>query len=120
DPNQGKPGQDLIWPGEFVFGYPGQDPADAVEAGDDPLASGAAPAWARDGSYLVFRRLRQDVGAFHTFLRDQATATLPADALGARLVGRWASGAPTVRAPDADDPALAANECANNRFEFQH
>src|SRR5918911_5125283 len=22
DPDQGKPGQDLLWPGEFVFGYP--------------------------------------------------------------------------------------------------
>src|SRR5580704_3726236 len=26
DPTQGKPGQDRLWPGEFVFGYPGQDP----------------------------------------------------------------------------------------------
>ena len=26
-PNQGLPGQDLIWPGEFIYGYPGQDPS---------------------------------------------------------------------------------------------
>lgn len=26
DRGQGKPGQDLLWPGEFVFGYPGQEP----------------------------------------------------------------------------------------------
>jgi hypothetical protein len=25
DENQGDPGQDLLWPGEFLFGYPGQD-----------------------------------------------------------------------------------------------
>ena len=24
--DQGKPGQDVLWPGEFVFGYPGQGP----------------------------------------------------------------------------------------------
>src|SRR5690242_12883463 len=24
DPNQGQPGQDLVWPGEFVLGYPTQ------------------------------------------------------------------------------------------------
>lgn len=23
---QGKPGQDVLWPGEFVFGYPAQRP----------------------------------------------------------------------------------------------
>jgi deferrochelatase/peroxidase EfeB len=28
--DQGLPGQDLIWPGEFVFGYPGQNPQDAT------------------------------------------------------------------------------------------
>jgi deferrochelatase/peroxidase EfeB len=32
-PDQGLPGQGLVWPGEFVFGYPGQDPADPVKAG---------------------------------------------------------------------------------------
>jgi len=28
DAGQGKPGQDLLWPGEFVFGYPAQNPND--------------------------------------------------------------------------------------------
>ncbi len=26
EPNQAEPGRDLLWPGEFVFGYPGQHP----------------------------------------------------------------------------------------------
>ena len=65
DPDQGKPGQDLLWPGEFVFGYAGQK-GDATEAeggvaakGPDSLV-GNAPELARDGSFLVVRRLRQD------------------------------------------------------------
>ena len=60
DPDQGKPGQDLLWPGEFVFGYPGQSADRPVEQpGIDSLTDGAghvlAPRWAADGSYLVFR-----------------------------------------------------------------
>jgi Dyp-type peroxidase family len=78
------------------------------------------PRWAADGSYLVFRRLRQDVHRFHSFLHDQAAPLgLTPAGLGARLVGRWASGAPTMRAPDTDDPSLGDDECANNHFEFE-
>jgi Dyp-type peroxidase family len=124
DPHQGKPGQDLLWPGEFVFGYRGQSAhREVAEAGFDSLTDGAGhavvPRWAADGSYLVFRRLRQDVHAFHSFLHDQAAALgLTPAGLGARLVGRWASGAPTMREPDADDPSLGGDDCANNHFEF--
>src|SRR5205823_4356027 len=63
DRNQGKPGQDLLWPGEFVFGYPGQDAGKPVEEPGDEVHAG--PEWADHGSFLVVRRLRQDVPAFH-------------------------------------------------------
>jgi Dyp-type peroxidase family len=125
NPDEGKPGQDLLWPGEFVFGYPGQDASKEVEEpGADSLTDGAgnavAPAWARDGAYLVFRRLRQDVFKFHAFLNEQApNLNLTGAALGAKLVGRWSSGAPTMREPDHDNPLLADDDCANNNFEFQ-
>ena len=134
-PAQGKPGQDLIYPGEFVFGYPRQkseqgpngDPGDDSLA-KDPFGEGpAGPKWAQDGSFLVFRRLRQDVGAFHRFLHDTAEklgVKDPANAsapvlIGSRLVGRWPSGAPVARVPDEDNPALANDDCMNNHFEFQ-
>ena len=125
DPDQGKPGQDLLWPGEFVFGYPGQDAdRDVAQPGPDSMTDGAGnlvvPLWAEDGSYLVFRRLRQDVQAFHSFLHDQSgpLGMTPA-ALGARLVGRWASGAPTMREPETDNPQLGGDDCADNHFEYQ-
>ena len=117
--DQGKPGQDLLWPGEFVFGYPDQDPlaAEVKDPGKDSLtdekwvgkASTArpeeGPIWAKDGSFLVIRRLRQDVASFHRFLADTATAigTTP-DLLGAKLVGRWKSGALILRAQTKDNP----------------
>jgi Dyp-type peroxidase family len=118
DRGQGRLGQDLLWPGEFVFGYPGQDPKAADIAVKGPVAK-AGPAWADDGSFLVFRRLRQDVGLFHDFLRKAAGQMgLPPAALGAKLVGRWKSGAPVIRTPNADNPGMAASDGAVNHFEF--
>jgi Dyp-type peroxidase family len=127
---RGKPGQDLLWPGEFVLGYPKQNPEPSDEPGEegelntDPgeIAT-AGPEWTTDGSFLVFRRLRQDVGGFHKFLKDEAaklgTNPLFPDMLGARLVGRWRSGAPVIRTPSAENPELAKDDCANNNFEFR-
>ncbi len=125
DRNQGKPGQDLLWPGEFVFGYPGQDPNKPVEEPGDVMEAG--PDWARNGSFLVIRRLRQDVFAFHKFLKDVAAHFRVHDThfssgarmVGASLVGRWPSGAPVERVPDDDNRELANDDCANNHFEFQ-
>jgi len=129
--NQGKPGQDLLWPGEFVFGYPGQDPNATEEQGGvtkagpnsltpaGPKGKPVGPVWAKDGSYLVTRRLRQDVAAFHKFLEDSAPDGLDSGQFGAQLVGRWKSGAPVIRRPGSDDPPLGDDDCANNHFEFQ-
>jgi deferrochelatase/peroxidase EfeB len=68
NPNQGHPGQDLLWPGEFVIGYATQIPtADPGVDGPNPNPgpdSPANPTWTVNGSYLVFRRLRQDVAGF--------------------------------------------------------
>src|SRR5207245_2729475 len=109
-----------LWPGAFVFGYPGQDPEKKVEEPGKDLLEGAAPAWARDGSFLVFRRLRQDVFTFHNFLHEKSRALgIAPDFLGAKLVGRWPSGAPILRTQIDDNAALADNDCANNNFEFQ-
>ncbi|MBW4594094.1 MAG: Dyp-type peroxidase [Brasilonema angustatum HA4187-MV1] len=119
NPNQGKPGQDLLWSGEFVFGYEGQDEkAKKLDDSKGEVVS-AGPSWANDGSYLVFRRLRQDVFKFHEFLKDTAEDldTNPRK-VSAKLVGRWPSGAPTVRTPEKDNPSLGDDELANNDFEF--
>jgi len=118
----GDPGQDLIWPGEFVLGYPSTSP--------DPLLPGrlspSTPAWTRNGSFLVYRRLRQDVGLFWRTMRDEAArigklpgfAGMTADRLAALLVGRWKSGAPVNRVPKGDNPKLGKDTLANNNFRF--
>ena len=124
NPNQGKPGQNLIWPGEFIFGYPGQKPTDKLRAGS---VSTAGPSWDRNGSFLVFRRLRQDVEGFHSYLVKTAhelakqhpeLSDLTPEKLGAKFMGRWTSGAPLLRSPDADNSCLAKDTCANNHFTY--
>ncbi|GAA4878757.1 Dyp-type peroxidase [Actinomycetospora straminea] len=111
-----KPGQPLVWPGQFLLGEPRQDPQDPLRP-----AAGAAtfPAWARRGSYLVCRRLDQDVLGFWEFVASCADelGTSPV-AFASMLVGRWPTGAPLMRSPDHDDPTLAGDEFANNHFLF--
>ena len=84
------------------------------------------PAWLKNGSLLVFRRLKQDVAGFYRFLAATAVrlavtpgfAGITAGQLGAAIVGRWPSGAPILRAPSADDPRLGADPMARNDFLF--
>jgi Dyp-type peroxidase family len=86
--------------GDFVLGYPDT-------AGQE---SGSGPTWTRDGSYLVFRRLRQDVAGFHQALEALArSAGLKNRAqLGAKLFGRWPSGAKLADPVQESDPGTAA------------
>jgi Dyp-type peroxidase family len=109
-----------VWPGQFVLGYQRQDSHNAT----NPLpASAPTPAWAKNGSYVVVRRLRQDVPAFWNSVSQLAAdpkfGGLAAERLGALLVGRWRSGAPIMRTPVADDVALAGDDLANNNFGFR-
>lgn len=90
--------------GEIVLGY---------ENGYDKLPG--SPHWpdgtdfGRNGSYLVFRQLEQDVPSFWRFA-EQASQNVfgHSDAVlfGSKMVGRWPSGAPLVESPDADAPEL--------------
>lgn len=124
DPAHARPGQVLVWPGEFVFGYPTQHPFDRLKPG---LPSHGGPDWTRNGSLLVFRRLRQDVAAFHAFAREAArrlTVEHPAlsgltpESVAAKLMGRWPSGAPLMMSPYSDRPDLGRDPARNNDFSY--
>ncbi|MFF5225379.1 Dyp-type peroxidase [Dactylosporangium sp. NPDC000521] len=82
--------------GEFVLGYP--DELGGVQ-------TTAPDVLGRNGSYVAFRKLRQDVAAFRRFLRASAD-TDGEELVAAKLMGRWRSGAPLALAPERDDPAL--------------
>jgi deferrochelatase/peroxidase EfeB len=56
------------------------------EAGDTMTR----PAWAKDGSFLVFRQLKQLVPEFNKTLVDNPINGSP-ELTGARIIGRWKS-----------------------------
>ena len=97
-----RPGEPLIWPGQFILGYPTQD---ELTEGPGPIAQPAEP-WMINGSFAVFRRLRQHVGKFRQFAASQAAQVsaalgrqVTAGEIEAWLVGRWPDGAPLQRRP---------------------
>jgi len=105
------PGQAVVPTGEILVGENG----DSVDG---------RPAWAKDGSFLVFRQLKQLVPEFNKFLTDNPirapglTLQEGSDLLGARMFGRWKSGAPVFLAPLVDNPALGADPTRNNDFTY--
>ena len=109
-PDKEVPGVAPAW-GEFLLGHPNQ-------VGE--LAPG--PRWARNGSYAVFRRLRQDVAGFRRAVGTQASrAGITPELLGAKLVGRWTSGA-KLGAPGAAtrSPGYPGDDAARvTRFDFE-
>jgi len=110
-----KTGTDTVATGEFVIGYPDSDgnisgqatppgppPQEGQPGYPGPGTPGqpALPDWATDGSFLVYRRLRQDVGGFNQSMGTLAQqAALNSDQMAAKLVGRWPSGAPMEPVP---------------------
>jgi len=116
-----QPGRPLIMPGEFVLGYDTQSGIDGATVPALELAS----AWHKNGSFLIFRRLRQDVAAFRRFIKsaeDSLKSQLPgldAGQIGAAFIGRWPNGAPLVRAPLHAVDAMATNTAAN-AFQFSN
>jgi Dyp-type peroxidase family len=134
-PGEPIPGQEMVAAGEFVFGYPRQDeqpPPPPPPGYQPPAPAPNFPSWAKDGSLVVFRRLRQNVKGFNDFVSQtsQSTALRP-DLLEAKLVGRYRSGAPLERTkdepedfePQAADPSVADSSILDdkrlNNFEYE-
>ena len=115
DPNQGLPGSDLHWPGEFVFGYAEQSKAD-IEKFKGPKQGGLP--WMKNGSFMVFRRLEQLVPEFHAKAASLATAGQSQATIEARIVGRFPQGAPLIENPKGDDKTLGGDPLHNNNFDF--
>ncbi len=98
-------------PGEFLLGYP--DEEGLVPDLPQPEAL------SRNGTYLAYRRLREHVGLFRSYLAEQSDSPEGKEWLAAKLMGRWRSGAPLVLAPDRDDPELGADPLRNNDFNYR-
>lgn len=90
-PGQGVRQSDGTWrplrAGEIVLGYPDEEGVQA--AGPTP------PALARNGTYLVYRKLGQDVAAFRRLIAEQGKHYPDGpEALAAKMMGRTPDGTP--------------------------
>ena len=96
--------------GEIVLGYPDET------GGTGPMPT--PEVLGRNGTYVVFRKLHTKVASYRQYLRERAVDRADEALLGAKMVGRWQSGAPLALAPDADDPELGADPDRRNDFGY--
>ncbi|MEO7083863.1 MAG: dyp-type peroxidase [Gemmatimonadaceae bacterium] len=100
--------------GEFVLGYRDE----AGELPRAPLPIGLS----RNGSFMVYRKLHQNVAAFRAFIRGEGEKFAGgSEFLAAKLMGRWRNGTPLIAAPDAPPagaplPEVAPSELTNFRY----
>lgn len=96
--------------GEIILGYP--DETGKLPPMPRPDVLG------RNGTYIVFRKLHTRVAAYRQYLRANAASREEEALLGAKMVGRWQSGAPLGLSPEQDDPELGADPSRNNDFLY--
>jgi Dyp-type peroxidase family len=96
--------------GEFVLGY--EDETYNLPPMPQPEVLG------RNGTYVALRKLYTNVAAFRQYLRQHAKDPAEEEWLGAKIIGRWPSGAPLALAPDKDDPELGADPKRNNAYMY--
>lgn len=114
-PGQGAPLGHERWrpigAGEFILGYPDEEGVLPTAPPPDELSA--------NGSYLVYRKLHQDVAAFRRRLAESARLYPGGEELlAAKIVGRWRDGTPVDVSPDRPDPDIAGDERRNNAFDY--
>jgi len=108
----GNPQLEATWApletGEFILGH-------KDEAREYPLAP-MPPLMAKNGSFLVYRKLHENVGAFNQFM-DEQSKNFPGgkELLAAKMAGRWRNGVPITTYPDEAE----ANKLATQRGQAQ-
>ncbi len=82
--------------GEFLYGY--TDEIGEIPTGPQPSSI------ARNGTYLVYRKLQQNVDVFHRYVQQLADdLDLDADTVAAKIVGRKHDGQPLVTTNGIND-----------------
>ncbi len=119
----GVPERDGRWrplaPGEFVLGYPDED-----TNVDSRRRLPAAPAGAlgANATYMVWRKLHQDVALWRRTITAAAERYPYGDErkLAAKVVGRWQDGTPLQTHPHGPDPEFDPAAPAANDFRYRH
>jgi Dyp-type peroxidase family len=101
--------------GELLLGY-------ADEAGELPVAP-VPHILAANGTFMVYRKLHENVGTFRAFLDEWASRYGAGDAfakekLASKFIGRWRDGTPIELSPDAPDQTIVQDPAQNTDFKF--
>jgi Dyp-type peroxidase family len=114
-PGQGKLRPDGTWAplatGELLLGY-------ADEAGELPVAP-IPHLLASNGTFMVYRKLHQNVATFRAFLDKQAALYSGGkEKLAAKFIGRWRDGTPLELSPDKPDPTIVEDPNRSTDFTY--
>jgi Dyp-type peroxidase family len=97
--------------GELLLGY-------LDEAGELPSAS-VPLLLAKNGTFLVYRKLHQNIATFRKYLRSQAYLYPGGEEkLAAKFAGRWRDGTPLELSPDSPDSSLVMDPHRNTNFTY--
>lgn len=134
--------RNVVATGEFILGYPtefpgGMKPPSPWTLPEHDPENVLRPFEPEDkdvygkknfgfhGTYLVYRKLAQDVAGFWNYLADKARRGADGSPeaqdiiyLASKCVGRWPSGAPLALSPEKDDPELGHDADRNDRFLY--
>ena len=114
-PGQGKLMPDGSWAplatGELLLGY-------ADEAGEVPPAP-VPHLLASNGTFMVYRKLHQNLATFRSFLDAQAALYAGGkEKLAAKFIGRWRDGTPIELSPDHPDPTITQDPNRSTNFTY--
>ena len=114
-PGQGKLMPNGTWAplatGELLLGY-------ADEAGELPVAP-VPHILASNGSFMVYRKLHQNLATFRAYLDAQAPLYGGGvEKLKAKFIGRWSDGTPLELSPDAMDASIVADPKRSTNFTY--
>ena len=114
-----KGGWRALAPGEFIHGYPDEDTRVDPER---RLPNAPAGQLGRNGTYMVWRKLYQDVPLWRRVMRDAAKLYQGGDGhtLSAKVVGRWPDGTPLVTHPAPPTNKFDPTAEDANDFRYDH
>ena len=121
-----KPAEQVVAQGEFLLGYKNtygeypfsplvpldRDQQNLLPTTELPLEG---KSFGKNGSYLVYRQLKQDVKTFWEFIQEACRRENPeagpeqAIHLASKMMGRWPDGTPMTLSPLAENPDLSQN-----------
>ncbi|MDB5571857.1 MAG: Dyp-type peroxidase family [Hyphomicrobiales bacterium] len=114
-PGDGKMGRrgawDEIQTGEFLLGH--RNEADELPVAPKPWIL------SKNGSFLVYRKLQQNVTEFRSYVAEQGARYQGGpEKLMAKMVGRWRDGTPLALSPDKMDKSIVADPQRVNNFVY--